>query len=216
MAPSREHLPYVLGTIAVMVAGSVAGAAFAPALLGYAPLTLVALSPLGRHLILVATVTPLVPFVVVASLRRAFAGVLAYLLGCIYGEDGMVWVERRYPRLGGLARVLERSFRRAGPLLLFLGPGLFFCALAGVIRMRFWLFLPLVLAGQIMWMTLTFYLGDALSEWIAPIVGFLNEYMLEATLASVVLVALYQLYRRRTRRSDALSELAAAADKPEL
>lgn len=210
MVPRRAHLPYVLGTIAVLAVGNAIGMALAPALLTHSPLLLVALSPLGRHLILVATVTSIGPFVLVAALRRTFAGMLAWYLGHVYGDEGVAWVERRYPRIGGFARTLQRIFERLGAPLLLVAPGLLFSALAGVVRMPWWLAAVLVFVGQLMWMTLTFHLGDALREWIEPIMILLQQYMFEATAISVLLVAAYELHRRRSRRGDALSELAGA------
>ena len=213
MVPKREHLPRVLAIIGVLGAGAAASIAFTPVLLGHAPLLFIALGPFGRHLVMAAPESPMVWFIVIGTLRRALASGLAYYLGYIFGDDALVWAEGRYPRLGRFARVLERFFRRVGAPLVMVAPLLSISALAGVVRMSFWLFVPVALVGHAIWVTAIFFLGDALGEWIRPINAFLREHMFVATAVCIAGVALYQLYRIRTRRGDPLAELAAASEK---
>jgi len=215
VTPRREQLPWIFGILAAVVATGALGAAFAPALLVHAPLLLIGLSPLGRHLVMAATVTEMLPFVLVAASRRLLVGVLAYYLGHINGDEGLAWLEGRSRRLGRLARFFERIFRRAGVVALFVVPGPPFCALAGVVRMPMRIMLPVAAVGQIMWCSITYLLGDALSQWIAPIMAFITRHMVETTAVCVLLVGGYELYRRLSRRKSALDDLAASAPLPE-
>ena len=190
-----------------------AGVALLPTLLTYSPLLLVALSPLGRHLVLAAPSTAMLPFVVVATLRRMLTCILAYYFGQAYGSGGIAWVVTRYPRLTGFVRGLEWLFERAAPLVVFVAPGPIICAMAGATRMRFWLFVPLAAAGEVVWTSLTYRLGEALSAWIKPIMAFFQEHMISTTAGFVLLMLAYRLVSRRSPGSRALNELAAGADK---
>lgn len=206
----RAQLPLILGIAAVLgIAGGI-GVALAPALLTYSPLLLIAIAPLGRHLVLAAPVTEFVPFLLVATGRRVITCALAYLVGRAYGEAGIAWVQARYPRAGRFVRLLERLFRRAGPLVLLVAPGPLVCALAGVTRMRWSWFLPIATLGQAFWVSVTYRVGEALQAWILPILAWLEENMLATTLACVLLVALYRVLRRKAQASEALPPLPGA------
>jgi membrane protein DedA with SNARE-associated domain len=194
----------LLGTAAVLTVAGFAGTALAPSLLTYHPLLLIALSPIGRHLVLAATLAPMLPLVLVATARRMLSSALGYGFGHAYGDDGLHFVRARYPRMSGALAMLERMFERAAPLVLFLAPGPLLCALAGATRMPLWLFLPLTAGGHLMWASLTYRLGEALSTWIAPITEFLRSNVAPTTLGCAALVTAYALLRRRRLRKQAL------------
>jgi hypothetical protein len=198
-----------LGAVAAIGIANLIGFAFGPALLTHAPLVLIALSPVGRHLVLAATVTPMVPFVIVGAARRMVVTGLGFALGRAYGGNGVVWVKARYPRLEPALRLLEWLFARAAPLILLLSPGPLVCALAGATGMRAWVALPIATAGQIGWMLITYKLGEALAAWLAPITAFVEAYMLPMTLACIALALAYQWLRRR-RQINAVHAMAAA------
>ena len=210
VSESRTRLPLILSVAAMGGIGVTLGVAFAPPLLHYSPLLLIALAPLGRHLILAAPVTAFVPFVVVGTLRRVVTCALSYLIGQAYGEAGLAWLRQRYPRASRVVRVVQRVFDRAGPLVVLIAPGPLMCALAGLTGMRWRLFLPLATLGQMAWVAITYQLGAALRAYLIPILAWLEENMLATTLTCVLLVLLYQL-GRRGRRADPLAELQASA-----
>lgn len=202
-----------------MTLAGAAGVALLPTLLTYSPLLLIALSPLGRHLVLAAPSTAMLPFVVVATLRRLLTCILAYYFGQAYGTSGITWVVTRYPRLTGFVRGLEWLFDRAAPLVVFVAPGPIICAMAGATRMRLWLFVPIAAAGQVVWTSLTYRLGEALSAWIKPIMAFFQEHMISTTVGFVLLMLAYRLLRRNSPAENALAGLATATaddNPPEL
>ncbi len=198
---AKRYLPHVLAGIVVLTVASTLGAAFAPALLEYSPLGLLGLSPTIRHLVLVATLTPVVPFVLIAVIRRALSAGTSYGLGYIYRERMLDWMKGKAPRYAGVIDAVQCSFRRFGPLLLFVFPGITSAALAGIAGMRLRAFLPLMLAGQAAWMTAIYYVGDALRAPLTPVITWITAHMLEATLVSIVIVAAYEVYRRRRGQS---------------
>jgi membrane protein DedA with SNARE-associated domain len=175
------------------------------------------LSPLPRHLILVAPLVPMTPFLIVTVTRRMLSSAVGYGLGLSYGQSGLRWAHARYPRVGRLLRMLERLFTRAAPLVLFASPGPLVCALAGVARMPRWLFVPLAVAGQILRAVLEYMIGEAIVEWTAPIVAFLKEHVLEATALCVLAVVVYRVIavaRRRERSVHAAFEPALPDEPP--
>jgi membrane protein YqaA with SNARE-associated domain len=172
------------------------GVAFAPALLTHAPLSLVAVSPLYRHMVLIAPQVEFWPFLLVALPSRMLGSVLGYVFGASYGEQSIVWMQGRSPRLGRFLRVLERWFRRAAPLLLFAWPGPLFCALAGAGGMSRWLFGVLATLGQALQVLIAYRLGEQLAPWLAPILAFFRDYTLSTTLVCVLAVLLYHWWRR--------------------
>ncbi len=189
-----------MSCVAALTLGGLVGQAFAPTLLTYWPLLLLALSPLPRHLVLVAPITDAVPFVLVAGLRRFVSSTLGYYLGLTYGEQGFAWVERRSARAGRIARFFERWMRRLGApaLIVVASPGL--CAIAGTAKMPAHLVLPCALLGQLIYASVTYALGEALRQWTAPILVFVREHVFEATLATASAIAIYELSRRRRQR----------------
>lgn len=200
----------LLGAVAVIGIANLIGSAFGPTLLIHAPLVLIALSPVGRHLVLAATVTPLVPFVIVGTTRRMLVAALGYALGRAYGGNGVAWVKQRYPRLEPALKLLEWLFARAAPLILFVSPGPLVCALAGATGMRAWVALPIATAGQFAWMLINYKLGEALSAWLTPITAFIEAYMVPMTLACIALALGYHFLRRR-RQVEAVHAMAGAA-----
>jgi membrane protein DedA with SNARE-associated domain len=198
-APERRYVPHLLGVLGLLLTAGAVGSAFAPVLAVKAPLVLVALSPLGRHLVLVAPETEMAPFVAVGAARRLFAFVVLYYLARAYGDEAFAWVETRYARLGRFARWFERVFRKAAPVVVLLLPGMS-APVAGATRMPATVFLPFAAVGVVAWVSVTYLVGDALSAWITPVLAFIRAHVFETTAACVVLVLFYQWRQRRRGR----------------
>lgn len=202
----------VIAAAVLTLAGGL-GATFLPALLTHSPLGLLALSPLYRHMVLVATRVDFLPYMLVGVPARMLGSVLGYVVGVTYGEQAIVWMERRWRRMGRFVRVLERWFERAAPLLLFAWPGPLFCSLAGAAGMPAWLFLVLATLGQALQLAIAYHLGGVLAPWLAPIVKFFGDYTLSATLAFVLIALLYYRWRRPRWRNE-LRELEGGTGEP--
>jgi len=157
------------------------GAVFGAAILDY-PLLLAAISPVGRHLLIAAATTSMFPFVAVLAVRRMVDSVIVYYLGRAYGDRSIQWLERRFVRFGRIIDWMLRVFRRAPAVAVFVAPTLPTYALAGSIKLRPLVYLSVVLAGQVAWMTGIYFAGDALSEWINPAVDFLRAHVVEVIL----------------------------------
>jgi len=205
LAPLPQGSPQLrrltIGAAAVITLLGTIGTALSPWLLVHMPLMLVALSPDVRHLVLVAAAADFLPVLLVSEPRRA-AGLLAmYGIGWFYGPVALAWFEQQAPRFGGVLRWCERQFARFGAPLLIVFPMYTFGALAGAARTRFRVFLPAMLAGQAVYITTSYYFGDAMRGWTKPFLAFLGEHVVAATAICVVAVALQQGWSRLRKRS---------------
>ena len=200
MAVSSEKRRIVVAAAVALTGIGLSGVAFAPALLTYSPLLLVGMSAIPRHLVLAAPLTDPVPFVAIATVRRVLGCTALYFLGETFGASGLEWLERRYPKARRLVKWVERMFRNTGALVLLIAPSQPMSALAGNVRLPLWQFLPAVTCGQLVWVSLTYWLGDYFSEQTTPFVAWLRENVVSTTAACVIGVLAYQLVRRRRQR----------------
>ena len=196
----RRHPTWLLFAAAALGLIGLIGRGLMPMLLTKSPLLLVAMSPIPLHLGLAAAVVPMVPLVVVGTLRGLLAPLVAYYIGRHYGPDGITFIHGRYPRWSRLLRFIERGFDRAAPLLLLVLPEPGMCALAGARLFNPWIAAAMVVAGQTIRVSLIFHVGDALSAWLLPFVDWLRENVWTATLACALLAIGYGLARRRNQK----------------
>jgi membrane protein DedA with SNARE-associated domain len=189
----------LLVAIGVLFGATTLGAAFAPYLAVRHPLLLIALNPWPRHIILVAPYTPIQWLVPIAALRGLCACIVAFEVGRLYGPQGIRLFERRSPGLGRLLRWFERVFAQAAPVFLFLSPGPLTSTLAAIAGGSRAMTLGLSAIGLAMWASINHRVGDWLAPYTAPILSFIQRYLLETTLACVVLVFAYQWIARKRR-----------------
>jgi len=147
--PSRRALALLIVPIVALAAVSAVATALSPTLLADHPLVLVALEPRNRNLVLTASRVDALPFVVFATLRRVVSDPLYFALGRLYGQGAVRWIERRSGPGGRVVTLVERTFGRAAPLMVFLFPGILVCVLAGALRMRPRTFLLLNVTGTV-------------------------------------------------------------------
>ena len=62
-------------------------------------------------------------------------------------------------------------------------------------------FLPALLVGHFLWVFTTIWLGTRFAVQVQAVVDFFSERLLESTLVCVVLMAVYQLIKRRRAAS---------------
>ena len=189
----------LLVALAVLFGAATVGTAFAPYLAIHHPLVLIALNPWPRHIILVAPHTPIVPLVIIATLRGLCTCIVGFEVGRHYGPRGIKLFERRSPRLGTFVRAFERVFSRAAPLFLVLSPGPLTSSLAAISRNSRTMTLALSAFGLAVWASINHQVGDWLKPWTAPILAFFQRHLFATTLVCAVLVFGYQWIMRRRR-----------------
>lgn len=178
----------MLAPIIVLTVVATVATSLTPTLAARHPLLLIAMEARNRNLILARRVD-ILPFVLVAVFRRTLTDPLYFLLGRWYGDGAVRWLEVK-AGLGSYARLMERIFRKASWPAVFFFPGAVVCALAGVVGMRFRIFVALNLAGTVFAVILLKLTGDLFASPIESLVGFFDRNLLVTTVVSVVLVAL--------------------------
>jgi membrane protein DedA with SNARE-associated domain len=169
------------------------------------PLLLVALSPLGRHILLAAPVTDPAALLAVALVRRMLFYLAAFHLGRALGPSGIRWIEARAAHFGRFVRWVERLFARASHAVVLVMAGPTVSALAGISGMRLGTFLALATIGLAVRLMLVIGLAEWLREPLEGLLALIDEYWVPGTvvLASGVGLAQWRRYRaaRRQRRA---------------
>lgn len=204
--PPRAAQPaaprWLIGAGIAIAAATGLGAAFAPYLLVNHPYWLLALNPWPRHQLLVAPDAAIVPFVAVVVVRGMLSCAVSFEIGRIYGTRGVALIEGRSGESGSVLRYVERLFGRFSHAFLLFTPGWFTSALAGMSGVPRVRCLTLNSVGLFGWALIHYRVGAWLEPWTAPILRFLQENVLSATVICVVLVLVYQahVWRQRSLR----------------
>ncbi len=185
--------------LAVLGIGSMIGGMSVLYLANRFPLLLIALSPTGRHLILVAPTVHPAAFIAVATLRRITFYIPCFILGRILGSTALVWLETRSPRAARFVEWLDRIFQRAQYPAVFFLPGPIMSTIAGNSKMPVATWIPLVACGVMLRMVVVVWFGEWLREPIERVLELFDEYWIPGTIALVAGTALYQW--RRTGRT---------------
>jgi len=209
--PPRRTLVLLVTPIVVITSLGFLATAFTPALATHHPLLLIALDARNRFLVLARGVD-LVPFVVVAVLRRTLSDPLFYILGRLYGEGALRWLEKKGGG-GQLVVITEKIFKRAAYPMVFLFPGAIVCALAGQTGMPAAGFLIANLAGTLTSVIAVRIFSAAISSPVEGLLHFFDRHLVATTSVSVALVVLSLLLNRAQGRLDTgLDELEGAGD----
>ena len=196
----RRIVRRCLLALAVMGTGSMIGATSVLYLANHSPLLLIALSPIGRHLILVAPTVPSVPFVAVGTLRRLAFYLPCFFLGRTLGFKALAWLETRFRGAVRFVRWLDRIFQRARYPAVFLLLGPIMSTIAGNARMPLATWIPLVAAGLALRMIVIFWFGDWMREPIEYLLALFDEVWIPGTILLVTGTGLYQWRKRQLAR----------------
>ena len=196
--------------LGILSLGSLAGAASSLYLVNHHPLLLIALSPLGRHLLLVAPIVDPVAFVVVAVLRRMAFYLACFQMGRGLGPSGVEWLEARAARFAVFVRWIERLFGRAPHAVVLVLAGPTVSGLAGMSGMRAAAFVSLATLSLVMRMLFLLGFAEILRDPIQWLLSRIDEYWVPGTAVLVVGALAYQW--RRIRRARALRFRSAAAE----
>jgi membrane protein DedA with SNARE-associated domain len=195
-AERRWTIRVCVSTLATLSSISLLGVAFSLYLVNHHPLLLVALSPIGRHLLLVAPSVDPFAFVAVVVARRMLFYLASFHLGRALGPAGIVWIEARAARFGRFVRWLERLFERGSyPIVFFLsGPTL--SALAGASGMRPLTFAALAAPGLVLRAVVVLGVAASVRVYIETALAWIDDHWIPGTVLMLALVALYRWRRR--------------------
>jgi membrane protein DedA with SNARE-associated domain len=193
----RRTVRVCLSTLTTLSAFSLTGATFWLWLVNHQPLLLVAMSPIGRHLLLVAPTVDPYAFVAVVVVRRMLFYLASFHLGRALGPAGISWIEARAARFGRFVRWLERVFQRASYPIVFFFCGPTLSAVAGVSGMAARTFAALAACGLVVRATLVLAVAASVRGYIEIALAWIDDHWIPGTIVMAALVALY-LARRRT------------------
>lgn len=185
------------GTLAVLGTGSLVGVGFSLWLVNHAPLVLVLLSPIGRHLVLAAPLLDPVVFVVAVTARRMLFYLASFYLGQALGPPGVLWIEARAHRFGRFVRWLERIFVRWDRAVILLAVGPTTSALAGISGMSVRTFSLLAAPSLVARLVAIVFLAEWLEAPIRELLVWIDTYWVEGTVVLIVLIGGWQIYNLR-------------------
>ena len=188
-APSRRTLYLIVAPIIVLVIASNVGDALAPSLVDRHPLLLIALNARNRNLVLVTNQVDALPYYVIGSIRLIISDPLFYLLGYLYGDAAIRWMERKAPTYGHLAQRAERFFAVAAYPLVFIAPNNYICLFAGAAGMPIAAFAILNVSGTLVRLWLIRIVGDIFDSPIQTILDFIKDYRVPLLAITVAIVA---------------------------
>jgi len=183
--------------LGVLASCSLLGVAFSPYLVTHWPMLLVALSPLGRHMVLVAPVANPVAFFLVLVVRRLLFYLGCFQLGRVLGPWAIPWVESRSRLFGRFLRFLERLFNRAPHAVVLVMSGPSVSALAGVSGMPTGVFVPLATVSLAVRVLLVMGFAEWIRVYVEIALDWIDAYWIPATAVTASAVVLYQLWQRR-------------------
>jgi membrane protein DedA with SNARE-associated domain len=193
----RGRLVLYVAPLAAFTVVSTIGAAFMPYFLARMPLVLIAMSPLFRHMVLVAPSVDSFSLFAVAVPRHFAPDPFMYFLGRDYGPAAIEWVENNSPFAGRFVRTLEKIFAKIGVFALLVSPDLLVSTLAGAARVPFPLFLAFNLAGTFATVWVAEFFGDALTREIGMVTAFFKGHLALVTAVSVLLIIGLNWWSRR-------------------
>ena len=209
--PSRRTLILLVAPIVVITSMGLIATAFTPALAARHPLLLIALDARNRFLVLAREVD-IVPFVVVAILRRSFSDPLFYLLGRFYGDGALRWLQKKGGG-GDLVVWTEKLFKKAAYPMVFAFPGAIVCALAGQTGMSPVGFMLTNLAGTLTAVLAVRRFSDAVSSPVEGLLDFFDRNIVVTTAVTISLVVVSLLLNRAQGKLEAdLEELESDVD----
>jgi membrane protein DedA with SNARE-associated domain len=205
-----------LSVLGALWALSTVGRAFSLYLINHYPLLLVAMSPMGSHVLLAAALTdPLVLLAVTTTRRLLFYGA-TFFLGRALGPFAIQWVEARARFFGRFVRFIERLFAKAPRLVVLSAAGPTVSTLAGMSGMALPTFLTLATVGLVVRLWIWIQFADLFQGPIEQLLAWIDEYWIPGTLVLVTFIGISQWRRVRAARAAraGVGELGASPPRP--
>lgn len=205
----RVPLPLLLGPILLAMVSSFVADIVGPGLINERPLLQVFLNPRNRYLLLAAPQVAALPFFVIGFFRLVLTDPLSYVLGRQHGDAALRWLERRSDDDGAVVQTILRWFAKAAPVIVFIAPNLYICALSGASRMRPRVFIPLNLMGTVTRLLLFRAAGEAFSDQLLDALELIQRYQWPLIAVSFVVVSFQVGRAKRSGRLTSLSKMEA-------
>ncbi len=217
---NRRILWLLLGPAIASAVIAMIGDAIAPKLVNSHPLLLISMNPRNRNLVLATNHLGPVAYYLVGGLRLLSSDPLWYLVGYLYGDRALAWVEAKSTTYGRMLRRFEEGFGYAAWPLVFLAPNPYICLFAGAAGMAVLPFALLNVAGTVARLYVVRWVGDIFSEPIDDVIHFIQRFSWPLLGVSITIVTFNVIRDRRrgTGEVETLRELErelAAEDEAE-
>ena len=209
--PSRRTVTLIVTPIIILVICGWIGDASAAYLVDHHPVWLIALNARNRNLLLVTNYVDAAPYYIVGTLRLLLSDPLFYILGYLYGDAAVKWMEGKAPTYGKLMRSAERVFSIAAYPLVFLAPNNFICLFAGASGMSIPVFFVLNISGTIVRLYVLRVTGDIFDEPIQNVLEFIRDYRAPIIIVSILLVA-FSIWNERRQGGTEIEALTHLDD----
>jgi len=209
--PSRRTVTLIVAPIIILVICGWIGDASAAYLVDHHPVWLIALNARNRNLLLVTNYVDSAPYYIVGTIRLLLSDPLFYILGYLYGDAGVKWMESKAPTYGKLLRSAERFFSIAAYPLVFLAPNNFICLFAGASGMSIPVFFALNISGTIARLYAIRVTGDIFDGPIQSVVDFIREYRVPIIILSVLMVV-FSIWNERRQGAGEIEALTHLDD----
>ena len=209
--PSRRTVTLIVTPIVILVIAGWIGDASAAYLVDHHPVWLIALNARNRNLLLVTNYVDAGPYYIVGTLRLLLSDPLFYLLGYLYGDAAVRWMEGKAPTYGKLMRSAEQFFSIAAYPLVFVAPNNFICLFAGASGMSIPVFLSLNISGTLVRLYVLRVTGDIFDKPIQRVLEFIRDYRLPLIILSVLLVV-FSIWNERRQGGTEIEALTHLDD----
>ena len=203
ISPRRRTL--LLSSVGLVLVMGTLATAFAPVLAAHHPLLLIALNSRNPFLVLAHDVG-VVPFALVALVRRGIGESVFFFLGRAYGPNALAWLQKRQ-RARRVTKTIEKGVHRAAyPMVVFL-PGAMVFTLAGATGVRPVGFFACNVGGTLIAIATIRTFKDSFSGPIDAAIAFIDRNLVVATSISVgcvVLSLIVQTASGRFRRTSGI------------
>ena len=191
----RRRAGLSLAVLGILSVGSGIGLVSSAYLVNHYPLLLVALSPIGRHLVLVVPKVDPLELILVGGLRRMVFYLACFQLGRALGTPGVAWLEQRAARFARFVRWIEMWFSRAPRLVVLLFAGPTVSALAGMSGMPLVTYLWLAGLSLLARLLMLLGFGEMLREPIEWLLAWIDVYWVQITVAMGLVFGGFQAWR---------------------
>jgi membrane protein DedA with SNARE-associated domain len=167
----------VLGLAGAMYVTGTIGSNIAPAMIDQRPALVLALSSRNRNLFAAVPYLDVIPWAIIGFVRVFAVGIVLYYVGQWWGGKAMAWTERQMGELPAIYRWIRTGVEKAGWLLVLLMPGSnLVCLMAGHIKMRKQLFVPLLAVGVVLKLVFLRIFGDLFEVQLKAVLDWMDNY----------------------------------------
>ena len=146
------------------------------------------------HCALTTTTLSIVPWFILATIRRMIEDPLYYWIGRTYRADALSWLKCKIPHAEKLLRGSETHFRRGSYAAIVVNPGMLVCCVAGATRVPPAIYLSLNALGVLLRLIVIRAVCAMFPGQVDAVLNLIQAY-LPIVLSLAVLMSVFSAYR---------------------